>query len=889
MKTRTARLILYAAAITILVLLLSFASQLIAIYTDYLWFQSLDYTSLFTTRLGARLGLAVGSVLVAAALFLLNWSLIPYWFFPDRGFQTLLRNGKSISVASRPLRLLFTFASLFIGLLFGLSMGDHWERYLLARSGAPFGLLDPIFNLDVGFYVFELPWYETLVNTGQTLLFLVGVGLIVRYALSKLLGERGAIAHLSAIGALWLLLLGVGQLLDRYTLLYGTGGIVSGAGYTDVNSRIPIFTLKAYLFIAMAVLLIINAFIRRGKLLLLAGGAWVVISAVGGILPALIQEFRVEPNEFFLERPYIEHNIRFTRQAYGLENIQVEDYPAAGTITPQDLEANTDILQNVRLWDYRPLLRTFGQLQEIRLYYHFNDVDVDRYVIDGELRQVMLSARELEADQLADQAQTWINRHLIFTHGYGVALSPVSEVTPQGLPQLLVRDIPPVAADPALALTRPEIYFGESTDNYVIVNTAEDEFNYPQGATNVYTRYAGDGGVALGGFLRRLLLALRFSSSQILLSPALSGESRILFHRELTTRARTLVPMLWYDYDPYPVIHEGRIVWILDAYTWTHHFPYSEPVGGVNYMRNSVKVTIDAYTGETSFYLIDPTDPIAVTYARIFPDLFRPGEEMPAGLRAHWRYPETLFLYQSQLYATYHMDDPQVFYNREDLWDVPQELVQTEQQAMEPYYVLLRLPGSDELEFMLIRPYTPKERQNMIAWLYARSDGEAYGALGVFKMAKDRLIYGPLQIEGRINQNATISQQISLWDQRGSRVLRGNLLVIPLNDAFLYIEPLYLESQSGQLPELTRVLVAYGDRIAMAPTLDEALLQVITADIAEQPPDLRPPLEGTLEELAQQAWEQYEAAQACLAQGDWECYGQEQAALEETLRAMVEE
>ncbi|MGC9358015.1 MAG: UPF0182 family protein, partial [Anaerolineae bacterium] len=349
--------------------------------------------------------------------------------------------------------------------------------------------------------------------------------------------------------------------------------------------------------------------------------------------------------------------------------------------------------------------------------------------------------------------------------------------------------------------------------------------------------------------------------------------------------AQTIAPMLWYDYDPYPVIADGRIIWIRDAYTWTDRFPYSEPLSGVNYMRNSIKTTIDAYTGEITYYLIDPEDPIAATYARIFPSLFRPVEEMPQVLRDHWRYPETLFLYQSQLYSTYHMRDPQVFYNREDLWDIPQELVQTEQKAMEPYYVVLRLPDSDKVEFMLIRPYVPKEKQNMVAWLYADSDGEDYGQIGVFKLDKDRLVYGPLQIEGRINQNPTISEQLSLWDQRGSRVLRGNLLVIPLNDSFLYIEPLYLESESGQLPELKRVLVAYEERVAMAPTLQEALIQAIVGEAVEEPGETS--LEGDLASLAEQAWERYQAAQACLERGDWSCYGREQAALEEILQTMA--
>ena len=613
-----------------------------------------------------------------------------------------------------------------------------------------------------------------------------------------------------------------------------------------------------------------------------------------------MQQFTVEPNEFIVEKPYIENNIHYTRYAYGLDKIKEQEYSATGTITADDLTNNADALSNVRLWDYRPLLRTYGQLQEIRLYYTFNEVDIDRYTIDGDIRQVMLSARELDVDEFAEQAQTWINRHLIFTHGYGLALSPVSDVGEEGLPSLLVRDIPPVSAVPELEITRPEIYFGESTHNYVIINAAEDEFDYPEGDVNAYTRYNGPDGVPLGGFFRRLLLATRFNSTQLFLSPALSRDSRILFHRTLTDRVNTIAPMLWFDDDPYPVITdvgdgETGIVWLLDAYTWTDHFPYSEPVGGLNYIRNSVKIAIDAYTGETTFYLIDPDDPIAATYARIFPDLFQPVESMPADLRSHWRYPETLFLYQSRLYATYHMRDPQVFYNREDLWDIPEELVETSQQQMEPYYVTMRVPAqdsnSDELEFMLIRPYVPKQKQNMVAWLYADCDGDDYGELGIVKLSKDRLVYGPLQIEARADQDPAISQQLSLWNQRGSRVLRGNLLVLPIDDTFLYIEPLYLEAESGQLPQLTRIIVAYNDKVAMAETLDEALMQVLNGTITDGG-DRTTPItapEGDLESLAAQAWERYQAAQACLETGDWVCYGEEQAVLEEILRAMVGE
>ncbi len=884
-----------------LVVLCVTSSTFTSIYTDFLWFESIDFAQIYLKRLGARLGLAVVSAALAVAYLVLNWSVFPYWIAPkdtitkknpfqNRTSRRSRSNGgsKTFTISTKPIRLLFTLGAVVVGLLLGLTVGQFWRPYLLAAHGLPFNLTDPIFDIDLSFYVFRLPWYELMLGRIQLLLIVGLLGVLGRYLLFGQIRSQGAIAHLSLMGAVWLIVMGFERYLSRFKLLQSDLGAVFGAGYTDIHARLPLFTIEAILFMVAALILIINLFSRQWKLLLGIGIFWVGLSLISPVYPTTVQQFTVEPNECSLERPYIEHNIAYTRMAYGLDEIEERRYPAVGSITSEDLEANEDILQNVRLWDYRPLRRTYSQLQEIRLYYTFNDVDIDRYIIDGDLIEVMLAARELDVDELSEQAQTWTNRHLIFTHGYGLTLNSVSGVTPEGLPRLLVRDIPPISEAENLEITRSEIYFGERTDAYAIVNTAEREFDYPQGDSNVYTRYEGPDGVALNNPLRRLLLALRFNSAQMLLSNALDNDSRILFHRTIRDRAEMLAPMLWFDDDAYPIIVDGRIVWMLDAYTRTDHYPYSEPIEGLNYIRNSVKVTLDAYTGTMTFYLIDEEDPIAATYARIFPDLFQPVEAMPEAIRAHWRYPETLFLLQSQLYATYHMEDPRVFYNREDQWDIPQELVETSQEVMEPYYVTFRLPGNDELEFMLIRPYVPQQKQNMIAWLYARCDHENYGQIGVFKLAKDRLVYGPLQIEARTDQNPVISQQLSLWNQRGSRVLRGNLLVIPIDDAFIYVEPLYLEAESGQLPELKRVIVAYEDKVAMAPTLDDALIQVFQGDAGETS-ILDPGSTLTLEELAQEALRRYEAGQACLMTNDWECYGAEQTQLEAILRRMAEQ
>jgi len=862
-------------------------------YAELLWFDSLDFTAVFIKRITASVGLATAAAVVCGVFLLANWALVPHWIAPKarltgRNPFATSRSGRpsQVEVSSRPLRIVFAVMALIAGIILGVTFGQLWRTYLLSTHGIAFGLSDPIFGRDVGFYVFRLPWYQELVARAQALIALALVGVLARYALFGQLQTRGVTAHLSLLGAVWLLTMGLDRLLGRFGLLQSRGGLIFGASYTDIHARLPLFTVEIALFFAAAVVLIANLFTRQWKLLVAIGFFWLGLVLIGPLYPAIVQQFTVEPNESFYEQPYIEHNITYTRYAYGLDGVEERDYAASGEIDANDLEANADVLRNVRLWDYRPLRRTYGQLQEIRLYYTFDNVDVDRYVVDGALTQVMLSARELDVDELAEQAQTWVNRHLVFTHGYGLAMNAASGVTVDGLPDLLIRDIPPVSQDPTLSISQPAIYFGERTHEYVVINTSEEEFDFPQGDANVYTTYGGPDGVRLGSALRRLLLATRFGSTQLLLSSALSSDSRILFHRTIRDRAQTIAPMLTYDEDPYPVIVDGRLMWLLDAYTSTEHFPYAQPTNGVNYIRNSVKVTVDAYTGEIQFYLIDPGDPVAATYARIFPDIFRPREAMPEALRSHWRYPETLFRIQSELYATYHMRDPQVFYNREDLWDIPQELVETSQQVMEPYYVTMRLPDSDELEFMLIRPFVPSQKQNMVAWLYARCDGDNYGELGVFKLSKDRLVYGPLQVEGRIDQDPLIAQQLSLWNQRGSHVLRGNLLVIPISGAFLYVEPLYLESESGQLPELTRIIVAYADGVTMTPTLEASLAQIFgtASGVA-----LQPGATSTFDELAQHAWQHYQAAQACLSTGDWACYGAEQAALEATLRSLVGE
>lgn len=897
MKTRGFRRIVWIVVVVLIPVLIFFLPGLLEVwatlYTDWLWFDSLGYLSVYKIRLAAQIGVYAVGMLLALTFTGVNWLLIPRRLLPaiPEVVTPQVRKVRLPRLSRAALTVLAAIAAAGVALLMGSWASARWKEYLFAQHAVPFGIADPIFGLDAAFYVFKLPFYRALLEWLLALVLLTLIGAAVLYGGRRALRWPGPRRHLSVLAALFLILIGLQFQLSRLAILDSARGVVFGAGYTDVHARLPLYHVYTGVSFLLGVTLLAYVYLRWRWPFYAALLLTVLVVIAGSLYPALLQRYVVAPNELAMERPYIEHNITFTRYAFGLTDVKEYDFPATGSLTPEALEAEALTLRNIRLWDWRPLLTTYGQLQEIRLYYAFNDVDVDRYVIGGELREVMLAARELEVDQLPEQAQTWVNRHLVFTHGYGVCLSPVNEVTEEGMPHLLVRDIPPQSDDPVLEITRPEIYFGEATDNYVIVDTAEREFDRPSGDENVYTQYEGPDGVPIGSLIRRLAFAIRFGSSQILFSGAIRPESRILFHRTLADRAWTLAPFFWYDPDPYPVIADGRLVWLYDAYTWTDRFPYSEPFQGVNYIRNSVKVAIDAYTGEITFYVVDPEDPIVRTYQAVFPDLFTPVEEMPRSLRDHWRYPEQLFRVQAEAYAAYHMEDPQVFYNKEDLWTTPTELFGAYEQEMAPYYVVMQLPGEEEVEFLMIRPYVPNGRRNMIAWLYADSDGPDYGELGVLKFPKQELIYGPMQVEARFDQDPYISQQLTLWNQQGSEVIRGNMMVVPIDDTVLYVEPLYLQAQAGRLPELKRVLVAYGNRVAMGKDLEDALAQILSGEpVTEAPPEgaVEVPPSGDVGALARSALDHYQAAQECLRQGDWACYGREMEAMEADLEALVE-
>jgi uncharacterized membrane protein (UPF0182 family) len=891
------------------------------LYTDLAWFGTLGLASIIWKRIGTEWLLFIGGWILASALLGANWWLarrvggsgqmtVP-WLRQQRSQGQVTAEPTTRVVAARAANVLLVAAAVGLGFFFGMSARSMWFTSLLSRHGVAFGQTDPILNRDLGFYTFDLPWQEFLQGwflwlviiglAGAALIYIATFSAQQLTAKVRVVGVRQAWLRLSdtaerhvlVLGAIALGLVAWGYQLNIPSLLYSTSGAAYGAGYTDVHARLPVLHLLTGIAALCGALLLASLFVKVRWLPYAVVGTWLLVAFIGGsIYPSILQRVSVEPNELAREREYIEYTISSTRAAFGLEGVNEADFDVDPETAPLDLVKNESTFQNIRLWDYRPLMRTYSQLQEIRTYYAFNDVDIDRYQVGDDYRQVTLAAREIAHSELSDTAQTWVNKHLVYTHGSGVVMSPVNEVVEEGLPRLWVRDIPPTSLYPELAISRPEIYYGELTNDYAVARTEERELDYPSGRENVYSTYEGTGGVVLNSLLKRLAYAIRLGDSQVLLSSSITSESRLLWHRAIEERVKTIAPFLRYDPDPYLVIVGGRLVWLLDAYTITDRYPYSEPIqtsfGQLNYLRNSVKVTMDAYNGSVTFYLIDPGDPVAATYAAIFPDLFRPVEEMEPTLVAHWRYPEGMFRIQAAQYQTFHMTDPQVFYNQEDQWNWAEEVVGGERLPVEPYYVNMRLPGETQAEFVLMLPYSPAGKQNMVAWLYARNDGDKYGQLGVYQFPKQRLVYGPMQVESRIDQDPVISQQLSLWNQRGSQVIRGNLLVIPMEKTILYVEPIYLEAEASQLPELRRVIVAYGNRIAMEETLTEALAQVMVGEeIAQEPEAPLPTLEGDVADLVLQADAHYELAQECLQTGDWTCYGREMDALEQVLEALV--
>ncbi|MGC2643486.1 MAG: UPF0182 family protein, partial [Pseudolabrys sp.] len=835
-------LIVAAIVFLICLILLELVSSFLV---DWLWFSAIDYFGVFWTTIIAEAEVFFAVFLATAIILWVNGSLAFRFARSQRMEHPADFAWKTTNVATLPEVLEFTRHRLpwavviicgacILAALVAWGEVKNWGVFLRFLYQVPYGVNDPLFNNDISFYLFTLPAYIAIKNWMLLTLFLSALfaGAIywvhgdIEYAAQRRSMSPTAIAHGSVLLGLFFAVKAWSYGLDRYLLLYGDNGVVVGASYTDVHVELPVLWLLIGLSIVAAVAAWANVRMRTFRIpvaaaLLVFGGS-LVLSAV---IPGLFKRVFVKPNELQLEKPYIQHNIALTQLAYNLHQITAKPFPAEQNLTFKTLEANKATIDNIRLWDWHPLMDAYAQLQEIRTYYKFHDVDVDRYWLDGAYQSVMLSARELKSSLLPPNAQTWVNSHVLFTHGNGMVMSPVTRKTADGLPVFYLRDIPPISTG-GPEIREPRIYYGEETDSYVIVKGSTPEFDYPKGKDNIYATYDGTGGVPIGGFLRKNLFAWHFGDINLLLSSYITDESRIMIRRDIRERVRAIAPFLRLDRDPYLVISSGKLYWIQDAYTTSEYFPYAQPVQrfGLNYIRNSVKVVIDAYNGTVAFYLMDAADPIAMTYQRIFPELFKPFAAMPPDLQKHIRYPEDLFLIQAQIYQAYHMEAADVFYNREDLWQFPREPGSGGSTSlMAPYYIIMRLPGETQAEFFVMLPMVPSRRDNMIAWLAARCDPPDYGKLIVYEFPKDKLVYCPFQIEALINQNTEISQQLTLWNQMGSRVIRGNLLVIPIENSILYISPLYLRAEQGQLPELKRVIAAYGDHVVMKETLAEAL------------------------------------------------------------------
>jgi len=890
----------------LLFVVLPLGSQALALYTDWLWFQEVGFAPVFTTILGTKSLLGLAAALGTFALLYANLRLTARG--RGRDDAALLDEAHllgeqvpqlpSWSLVEPLYRRLVLPACLVAAVLLAARLVGEWAAAIGYLNAVDFGTQDPLFGRDVGFYVFRYPFLVALYQFLFLVLGLTAAAVAAVYVLSRgvRLGPRGLVTtpwakgHLLALVAALFVLKIWGYLLDGYGLLFAAGGAAFGAGYTDVGATWPALRVVSVLAGLAAIACVVQMRFPGIRLAALGVVLWLAGSLGGlGAYPALVQRFRVSPNEIGFERQYIERTILATNRAYGLDRIEERPFPADEELTAETLRKNDATIKNIRLWEHRPALDSYSQLQEIRTYYKFTDVDNDRYRLDGDYRQVMLAVRELSHPHLPNRG--WINEHLVYTHGYGAVAGPVNRVTREGLPEFFIRDIPPVATGP-LKIARPEVYYGELANPYVLVRTETKELDYPVGDQNVYTRYEGRGGVAIGSWWRKLVFALRFGEIKMLLARDLTAESRILYHRQIAERVGRIAPFLRLDRDPYPVITaNGRIVWLLDAYTVSAHYPYSQPTRGMgNYIRNPVKVTVDAYDGTVRFYLVEPDEPVIRAYARAFPGLLEPLSAMPEDVRAHIRYPQDLLAIQARMYASFHMLDPQVFYNKEDLWTIPVRKAEGRDAEMDPYYTIMRLPGERHEEFTLLLPFTPVRRDNMIAWLAARSDPPHYGKLLLFGFPKGKLVFGPRQIEARIDQDAFISQQLTLWSQAGSQVIRGNLLAIPIEESLLYVQPLYLAAERGRLPELKRVIAAFGNRIAMEETLEVSLQRLFgtaaARDAAPAPgpgPAAPPAPSETAQRLASQALEHFARAREHFGKGNWTGFAEELRRLEDAL------
>ena len=935
--------------IIVLVVILSILGAAVGFLTDFLWFREMGYTGVFFKKLFTQLQLGVPTFLVVTALSYL------YLMALKRGYYKRIETADTVTFKERTVNWVALLISAAFGFLVTMTtVAKLWFEILKFLNNTAFGVQDPIFHMDVSFYLFRLEFithinqiltgiilafalvtllfYSTLLAMRRPKIFEkkaaeeyeytengeqrytgTSAGGIFGDAINSAFGgmfkgfvnpgmnrrpmttqlDKGNLKQLLGIaskqiqvlGVLFFLVVGLNFWLKQYSLLYSHNGVLYGAGFTDINVTLWVYRAMMALSVLAAIAFVIGFQKKKLKTVLAVPVLMIVVSIAGSGIGMLVQNLIVSPDEISKQQPYLENNIKYTQYAYDLQDITTREFAASNALTKDDILNNMDTISNIRINDFTPAEKFYNQAQSIRTYYLFNDVDVDRYMVNGDYTQTFLSAREIDETKI--EAQPWLSKHLKYTHGYGITLSRVDKVTASGQPDMLIKSIPPISDVEEIAITRPEIYFGELTNNYIITNANEQEFDYPSGDSNTYTTYQGDAGIKLN-LINRTLFALREQSLKILVSNNINSDSKIIINRNIMDRVQKIAPFLSYDADPYIVTADGKLYWMLDAYTYSSYYPYSEPFSpetNVNYIRNSVKVVIDTFNGDVNFYLVDDQDPIANTLQKIYPDLFQDFSQMPDGLKSHIRYPNMLFSIQAGIYSKYHMNDVEVFYQSEDKWEISKETHGTEEQQMTPNYYVMKLPGEADVEFINSIPYTPAGKKNMTALLVARNDGENYGELVLYKLPKSKIIYGPMQVEGFIDQETDISKEFSLWNSAGSKYTRGNMFVIPIEDSLVYVEPIYLEANTSSLPEVKRVIIYYNDRIAYEPSLAEALDSMFGEGSgtplggAPTEPDQGNQTPGTeggvlsTDELIQKAVDAYNNAVDAQQKGDWTSYG----------------
>lgn len=951
---------LIIALITILAVVVLVGAML-GFITDYLWFKELGYTSVFFKQLLTQLKIGVPTFLILGALTFLYLRALKRGYFKRIDADKSHVNEKSLNGIAT------LFSVLCGGVVTYLAVTKLWFEALKFYHSSDFNMTDPIFNMDISFYVFKLQFIKDInellisaiivfavltfifyfilismarpkafdskaqtdeerfkgdfnqdIGGGQNDSGLGGIfnkftkgfgqqmgggaGFKPRKPASNIgAGNFQEILHIASkqimvIGVIFFLMLGVNFFLRQYELLYSGTGVLYGAGYTDINITLWVYRALIVLSVLAAVMFVVGMNKKKYRTMLTVPVIMIIVGALGTGAGLLVQTLVVSPDEINKENEYLGYNIEYTQTAYDLDEVSVTDFAASNELTKEDIQSNESTINNIRINDYGPAEKFYNQTQAIRKYYSFNDVDVDRYMVNGEYTQTFLSAREIDDQKIS---QEWINKYIKYTHGYGITLSRVDKVTSSGQPDVLIKDFPPTSQIDEIEIDNPAIYFGELTNDYVLTNTDEEEFDYPKGNENVYTEYDGNAGIKLG-FLNKALFAIKEQSMKLLVSSNINSDSKIIINRNIEERVKKIMPYLQYDSDPYIVTVDGKLYWMMDAYTTSSYYPYSEPFNeeqsDVNYIRNSIKVVIDAYNGDTNYYLVDNKDPVANTLKNIYPKLFKDFSEMPEELQKHIRYPNDLLNIQANVYKRYHVDDVRVFYQGEDLWAIAEEIYETETTPMTPQYYIMKMPGEEDVEFVNSIPYTPQDKRNMTGLLVARNDGDNYGKLVLYKMPKSKLVYGPMQIEAQINQHPTISQDFTLWDNAGSQYSRGNMFIVPIEDSFLYVEPIYLEAEDGSLPEVKKVIVAYGDRIAYENTLAESLNSLF-GEGSNTPSEGSDEIDDTTNQattddtpssadLIQAASDAYDAAVAAQKEGDWTKYGEELDKLEEALNQL---